>query len=58
MITNIFQYATMVALIWKKNGAHLERVSNVKFFLNKHNWEGIKYPLEKNEKSFTKNSLP
>ena len=38
-----FQYAGTVALNCEEIGRHLERVSNIKPFINKHNWEGIKY---------------
>ena len=36
-----FQYATTVALNYKKIKSHPERASYIKRFINKYNWEGI-----------------
>ena len=36
-----FQYATTVALNYKKIKSHPERASYIKWFINKYNWEGI-----------------
>ena len=38
-----FQYAATVALNYEKIKWNLERVSNIKLFLNKYNWKGINY---------------
>ena len=38
-----FQYAATVALNYDKIKWNLERVSNIKLFLNKYNWKGINY---------------
>ena len=38
-----FQYAAIVALNYDKIKWNLERVSNIKLFLNKYNWKGINY---------------
>ena len=39
-----FQYATAVASNYKETESHPERVSYVKPFINKPNWEGINCP--------------
>ena len=39
-----FQYATTVALNLDKIEKDPQRVSNLKTFINKYNWDGIKYP--------------
>ena len=39
-----FQHVATVALFLKKTGWHPERVPNMKPFINKYNWDGIKYP--------------
>ena len=31
---------------------HPERVSNIKLFISKYNWDGTKYPSKKNEKNW------
>ena len=36
-----FQYAERVALNYEKIELHPERVSNIKPFINKYNWQGI-----------------
>ena len=36
-----FQYATTVVLSYEEIESHLERVSSIKPFINKYNWEGI-----------------
>ena len=38
---NCFQYTVTVALIYVKIGEHPERITKVKAFINKCNWEGI-----------------
>ena len=40
---NNYQYAATVALNLKETVGHPERVSNIKPFINKHNYEKIKY---------------
>ena len=36
----------------------LQRITKIKPFMNKHNWEGIKFPSEKNDqKKFEKNNV-
>ena len=54
----MFLICDNVCTNWQKIGGHLERVSNIKPFINKRNWEGIKYLSDKNEKSYTTNFLP
>ena len=39
-----FQYAATVALNCETIGEHPEKFSNIKPFINKYNWDGIKYP--------------
>ena len=39
-----FRYATTFALNHEKFESHAERVSNIKPFMNKHNWKEINYP--------------
>ena len=37
-----FQYAATVALNSEEIESHTEKVSSIKPFINKYNWEGIK----------------
>ena len=47
----------MVALNYKKIGRHPESVLNVEPFMNKHNWQGIKYVSGKDDwAKFEKNN--
>ena len=39
-----FQYTVTIALNYEEIESHPERVSNIKTFINKYNWEGINYP--------------
>ena len=39
-----FQYAATVALNYEETESYLERVSNIKPFINKYNWDEINYP--------------
>ena len=43
-VDKCYQYAVTVALNHKKIKWNPERVSNIKPFTNKYNWEGIDYP--------------
>ena len=53
-----FQYAATVALNYEETKCNPERVSNIKSFINKYNWEGINYPPKiDNWKTFEKNNL-
>ena len=38
------KYAAAVALIYEEIKCNPERVSNIKPFINKYNWEEISYP--------------
>ena len=38
------KYAASVALIYEEIKCNPERVSNIKPFINKYNWQGISYP--------------
>ena len=43
-------------ILWK-NEEHPERITNIKFFINKCNWEGINYLSEKDDwKKFQENN--
>ena len=42
------QYAITAALNHEKNDRHSERITKIKPFINRHSWEGINYPSEKN----------
>ena len=47
-----------VALNHEEIGKHPERITKIKSFINKYNWEGINYPTKKNNwKKFEKNNL-
>ena len=51
-----FQYVATVALNYEEINRNLERVSNIKPFMNKYNWEGINYPSKIDDwKMFEKN---
>ena len=53
-----FQYAATIALNYEEIESNPERVSNIKPFINKFDWEGINYPLKKDEsKMFERNNL-
>ena len=53
-----FQYAITVALNHEEIGKHPERITKIKPFINKYNWEGINYPSEKEDwKKIDKNNL-
>ena len=52
-----FQCAVTVALISEEIKKDPQRIAKIKPFKNKYNWEGIKYPSEKNDwKKFEKNN--
>ena len=52
-----FQYATTVALNYEEIKWNPERVSNIKPFINKYNWEKINYPSKIDDwKTFEKNN--
>ena len=44
-----FQYTTTVELDHKETGKNSQRISKIKPFINKYNWEGINYPSEKDD---------
>ena len=46
---NNFQNALNDALNYQNNEAHPERISKLKPYINKYNWEGIDFPLEPKE---------
>ena len=52
-----FQYAVTVALNFEEIESHPERVSNIKPFINKSNWEGTNCPSKIDDwKMFEKNN--
>ena len=53
-----FQYAVSVASNHKEKGKRPKRITKIKPFINKYNWEGINYPSEKDDwKKFEKRDL-
>ena len=44
-----FRYAITVALNYKDIGKHAERITKVKLFINKYNWERINFSSEKDD---------
>ena len=44
---NCFQSAVAVGLNYEEIGKHAERITKIKPFINKYNWEGINYPSER-----------
>ena len=52
-----FQYATTVALNYEEIKWNPERVSNIKPFINKYNWEKINYPSKNIQKNLQQQKL-
>ena len=51
-----FQYDVTVALIYEERKKDPQRITKIKLFINKYNWEGINFPSEKGDwKKFEKN---
>ena len=44
-----FQYAITVTLNHEKIKKDLQRITKIKLFINKYNWEGINFPSKKND---------
>ena len=42
-----FKYAAKATLNHKKINKDLKRITEIKVFINKYNWQGIYYPSEK-----------
>ena len=54
-----FQYAATVALNYKKIKRDPQRITKIKAFINKYNWQRINYPPTKDDwKKFEKKILP
>ena len=53
-----FQYAATIALNYEEIESHPERVSNIKPFINKYDWEGINYPSKKDESKMFERNIP
>ena len=52
------QYAITVALSHEEMGNNPERITRIKYFINKHKWKGINFPSEKADwKKFQKNNV-
>ena len=56
-LTNVF-YAVTVTLNYEEIKKDPKRITKIKPFMNKYNWEGINYPSEKDDwKTFDKNDV-
>ena len=44
-----FQYAVAVALSYEEIKEDPQRITKIKPFINKYKWEGINFPLEKDD---------
>ena len=44
-----FQYAVTLALNHEEIGKHAEMLTKIHLFINKHKWEGINFPSEKDD---------
>ena len=52
-----FQYAPTVAFNYEEIKWNPEKVSNIKLYINKYNWKGLKYPSKIDDsKTFEKNN--
>ena len=53
-----FQYTAAVALNYEEIKKDPQRIAKIKPFINKHSWEGINYPSEKDDwKQIEKNNV-
>ena len=53
-----FQYAVTVALNYEETKKDPKRITKIKPFINKYNWEGINYPSQNNDwRKFEKNNV-
>ena len=53
-----FQYAVTVALIHEGIKKDFQRITKIKYFINRYNWEEINFPSEKDDwKKIEKNNL-
>ena len=53
-----FRYAVTIALNHEKIKKDPQRVTKIKLFINKHNWEKIDFPLEKDDwKNIERNNV-
>ena len=48
-VKKIFQYTVTVTLNYKETKKDPQRVTKIKPFINKYNWEGINFPSEKDD---------
>ena len=44
-----FPYVVAVVVNSEEIGKHAERITKIKSFINKYNWEGINFPSEKDD---------
>ena len=57
-VSKCFQYAITVGLNYEEIGKHAERITKIKHFINKYNWEAINYPSEIDDwNRFEKNNV-
>ena len=57
-VNKCFQYAITVGLNYEEIGKHAERITKIKPFINKYNWEAINYPSEIDDwKKIEKNNV-
>ena len=55
---NCFQYAVKVVLNYEKKKKDLQRITKIKPFINKYNWEGINFSSKNDDlKTFEKNNV-
>ena len=53
-----FQYTVTIALNHEEIGKKSQRISKIKLFIDKYNWEGVNYQSRKDDrKTFEKNNL-
>ena len=53
-----FQYAVTVTLIHEGIKKDFQRITKIKYFINRYNWEEINFPSEKDDwKKIEKNNL-
>ena len=53
-----FQYSVTVTLNYEEITKGSQRITKIKLFVNKYNWEGINFQSEKyNQKKFEKNNV-
>ena len=46
---NVFKHAITVGVNYKEIEKHAERITKIKSFIDKYNWEGTNFPSEKDD---------